>query len=131
MAGLLTVYVDNLPKSMDVGWHRQLFIPFGRVEDVYMPSKRSSSYNTKFGFVRFKRREEAINAIEDLNGAVIRDYSIVVQFAKYLKVDPIDTQRNLDGAKNTNFAPSLHGWQPKPVENQSKQRASNCYLMLF
>lgn len=46
MAGLFTVYVDNLPKSMDVGWLRQLFIPFGRMEDVYMPSKRSSSFNT-------------------------------------------------------------------------------------
>ncbi|KAG5539362.1 hypothetical protein RHGRI_019796 [Rhododendron griersonianum] len=110
---------------MDVGWLRQLFTPFGRVEDVYMPSKRSSSFNTKFGFVRFKRREEAINAIEDLDGVAIRNFTIVVQFAKYSKDNPVTSQMNLDGVKKVNPGPSIHSWQPKPTELQSKQRASN------
>ncbi|KAG5547375.1 hypothetical protein RHGRI_013160 [Rhododendron griersonianum] len=125
MAGLFTVYVDNLPKSMDVGWLRQLFTPFGRVEDVYMPSKRSSSFNTKFGFVRFKRREEAINAIEDLDGVVIRNFTIVVQFAKYSKDNPIASQKIFDGVKKNISAPSSPSLHPKPFEIQSKLRDSN------
>ncbi|KAI8524290.1 hypothetical protein RHMOL_Rhmol13G0138900 [Rhododendron molle] len=122
MAGLFTVYVDNLPKSMDVGRLRQLFTPFGRVEDVYMPSKRSSSFNTKFGIIRFKRREEAINAIEDLDGVVIRNFTIVVQFAKYSKDNPIASQKNFAGVKKIISAPFTHSLQPKPIEFQSKQR---------
>ncbi|XP_058202534.1 uncharacterized protein LOC131316969 [Rhododendron vialii] len=125
MAGLFTVYVDNLPKSMDVGWLRQLFTPFGRVEDIFMPSKRSSSFNTKFGFVRFKRREEAINAIEDLDGVVIRNFAIVVQFAKYSKDKPIASQKYFDGVKKFISAPSHHRLHPKPIEFQSIQRVSN------
>ncbi|KAI8524293.1 hypothetical protein RHMOL_Rhmol13G0139200 [Rhododendron molle] len=125
MAGLFTVYVDNLPKSMDVGRLRQLFTPFGRVEDVYMPSKRSSSFNTKFGFVRFKRREEAVNAIEDLDGLVIRKFTIVVQFAKYSKDNPIASQKNFVGVKKIISAPFTHSLQPKPIEFQSKQRDPN------
>ncbi|KAI8568957.1 hypothetical protein RHMOL_Rhmol02G0241200 [Rhododendron molle] len=109
---------------MDVGWLLQLFTPFGRVEDVYMPSKRSSSFNTKFVFVRFKRREEAINAIEDLDGVVIRNFPIVVQFAKYTKDNPFTSQKHFDGVKQFNSAPSIHSWQPQPIELQSNQRAS-------
>ncbi|KAG5528160.1 hypothetical protein RHGRI_028934 [Rhododendron griersonianum] len=111
---------------MDVRWLRQLFTPFGHVEDVYMPSKRSSSFNTKFGFVRFKRRrEEAINAIEDLDGVVIRNFTIVVQFAKYSKDNPIASQKFFDGVKKNISAPSSPSLQPKPFEIQSKLRDSN------
>lgn len=47
----ITVYVDNLPKDMDVAWLRHLFNSQGKVIDVYIPAKRSLRYNTKFGFV--------------------------------------------------------------------------------
>ncbi|KAI8574676.1 hypothetical protein RHMOL_Rhmol01G0373000 [Rhododendron molle] len=89
-----------------------------------MPSKRSSSFNTKFGFVRFKRREEAINAIEDLDGVVNRNFTIVVQFVKYSKDNPIASQKNFDGVKKIIPAPSIHSLQPKPIEFQSNQRDS-------
>lgn len=108
MDGLFTVFVDNLPKSMDVAWLHQLFSPFGCVKDVYMPSKRSSSFNTKFGFVRFKRRDEAAGAIEDLNGALIRDYNIVVQFAKYSKDSPSVSWKKLDEVRKVNMASPMH-----------------------
>lgn len=61
---------------------------YGRVEDVYMPSKRSSFFNTKFGFIRFKRREEALAAIDALNGFLVRNCRMFVQLAKYSKVSP-------------------------------------------
>ncbi|KAH7842865.1 hypothetical protein Vadar_009918 [Vaccinium darrowii] len=126
MAGLFTIFVDNLPKSMDVGWLRQLFRPYGCVEDVYMPSKRSSSFNTKFGFIRFKRREEAMNAIEDLDGFMIRNFKIVVQFAKYSKNSSSMSQKVIEGDKKVNLAPKLHSWRPKAIEVESNQINSNC-----
>lgn len=91
MAGLFTVFVDNLPKSMNVGWLRQLFNPFGCVKDVFIPNKRSSFYNTKFGFVRFKKREEASSAIEDLDGIVIRNLQLLcsLQSTRKLSLVPL------------------------------------------
>ncbi|KAH7847538.1 hypothetical protein Vadar_027312 [Vaccinium darrowii] len=126
MAGLFTIFVDNLPKSMDVGWLRQLFRPYGCVEDVYMPCKRSSSFNTKFGFIRFKRREEAMNAIEDLDGFMIRNFKIVVQFAKYSKNSSSMSQKVIEGDKKVKLAPNLHSWRPKAIEVESNQINSNC-----
>ncbi|KAH7856731.1 hypothetical protein Vadar_004862 [Vaccinium darrowii] len=121
MDGLFTVFVDNLPSSMDVAWLRQLFSPFGCVKDVFIPSKRSSSFNTKFGFVRFKRREEAASAIEDLNGALIRDFNIVAQFAKYSKGSPLISRKKVDEVMNDFSSSSLHVWHPLSVGNRSKQ----------
>ncbi|KAG5532282.1 hypothetical protein RHGRI_026795 [Rhododendron griersonianum] len=80
-----------------------------------MPSKRSSSFNTKFGFIRFKRKE-GIVAIEDLNGVLIRNFRMVVQFAKYSK-DNV-SRKLLVGEKKDNKASSLHTWQPKSDEIQ-------------
>ncbi|KAH7855185.1 hypothetical protein Vadar_022226 [Vaccinium darrowii] len=85
MDGLITVYVDNLHRDMDVIWLQQIFSPCERVVDVFIPSKKSKSFNTKFGFIRFKRREEALRAINDLNGLLIRGFRMFVQFAKFSK----------------------------------------------
>ncbi|KAH7846865.1 hypothetical protein Vadar_019060 [Vaccinium darrowii] len=76
MDGLITVYVNNLHRDMDVIWLRQIFSSCGRVADVFIPSKKSKSFNTKFGSIRFKRREEALRAINDLNGLFIRGLRI-------------------------------------------------------
>ncbi|KAI8565684.1 hypothetical protein RHMOL_Rhmol03G0279900 [Rhododendron molle] len=46
-----------------------------------------------------ERRDEAINAIEDLDGVVIRNFPIVVQFAKYTKDNPFTSQKHFDGVK--------------------------------
>lgn len=115
MAGLFMIFVDNLPKPMDVGWLRQLFSPFGNVLDVCMPSKRSASFNTKFGFVRFKRREEALYAIEDLNGSLIRNFRIVVQFAKYTKDSPSGSRKNNEGFMKDRLVSFRKVWHPKSI----------------
>ncbi|KAI8568693.1 hypothetical protein RHMOL_Rhmol02G0220100 [Rhododendron molle] len=70
----ITVYVDNLPKDLDVAWLRHLFNGQGKVIDVYMPAQRSLRYNTKFGSVRFKNKEEVLSAIEAFNGVSIRNF---------------------------------------------------------
>ncbi|KAH7852442.1 hypothetical protein Vadar_024836 [Vaccinium darrowii] len=79
----ISVYVDNLPYEMDEVWLCQIFRRYGDVVDVYIPNKRSSRYNTKFGFIRFLSMEEALRAIQDLNGTLIRDFHIQVNLAKF------------------------------------------------
>ncbi|KAH7847805.1 hypothetical protein Vadar_030444 [Vaccinium darrowii] len=79
----VSVYVDNLPFEMDIVWLSQLFRGFGEVVDVYIPKKRSSRFNTKFGFVRFNSKEEALRAVQALHGIRIRDFNIQVNLARY------------------------------------------------
>lgn len=80
---LVSVYVDNLPFEMDLVWLNQLFRGYGEVVDVFIPKKRSSRFNTKFGFVRFNSKDEALRAVQDLHGIRIRDFDIQVNRARY------------------------------------------------
>ncbi|KAG5562906.1 hypothetical protein RHGRI_005595 [Rhododendron griersonianum] len=68
---------------MDKVWLHQLFKGYGEVVDVYIPNKRSSRFNTKFGFVRFKSRDEAERAVQNLNLILIRDCYIHVNLARF------------------------------------------------
>ncbi|KAH7854721.1 hypothetical protein Vadar_017130 [Vaccinium darrowii] len=82
-SNLVSVYVDNLPYEMDLVWLNQLFRGYGEVVDVFIPKKRSSKFNTKFGFVRFNSKDEALRAVQDLHGTRIRDLDIQVNLARY------------------------------------------------
>ena len=55
-------------------------------ERVYVSQKRRCNYDCQFGFVRFKKLEEAKKAvIRTLNVVKIREKTIKVSFAKYDK----------------------------------------------
>lgn len=75
--------MDNLPVDMDEDWLSQLFSKHGLVLDTFIPRKRSKRFGTKFGFIRFKTRDEALEAIADLNGLLIRGRRILVKFAAF------------------------------------------------
>ncbi|KAL7177055.1 hypothetical protein ACSBR2_030391 [Camellia fascicularis] len=50
---LQTIFVDNLPESMDLKGLYTLFTKFGVVKDVFIPSKRRKATRSRFGFVRY------------------------------------------------------------------------------
>ncbi|KAH7841387.1 hypothetical protein Vadar_029255 [Vaccinium darrowii] len=107
---------------MDVEWLRQIFSSFGQVVDVFIPIKRSSSFNTKFGFIRFKEKEEAFRAIDALDGLLIRNFRIFVQLAKYSKPTPnaARSYQKVQGRKMGSFDSK---WKPIISEDHCKQRA--------
>ncbi|KAH7846756.1 hypothetical protein Vadar_017789 [Vaccinium darrowii] len=78
-----SVYVDNLPYEMDEVWLRQIFRSYGDVVDVFIPNKRSSRFNTKFSFVGFRSRAEALDAVQDLHGILIKDFRVQVNLARF------------------------------------------------
>ncbi|GFZ09150.1 hypothetical protein Acr_20g0009580 [Actinidia rufa] len=94
-----TLFVENLPDEMDEEWMHQLFSNSGKVIEVFIPKKRSSKQNLRFGFVRFATREEGLIAIRALNGEKIRDHKILVKLARFVG--------SPDGAKQ--FSNGLHG----------------------
>ncbi|KAH7852484.1 hypothetical protein Vadar_025366 [Vaccinium darrowii] len=107
---------------MDVEWLRQIFSSFGQVVDVFIPIKRSSSFNTKFGFIRFKEKEEAFRAVDALDGLLIRNFRIFVQLAKYSKPTPnaARSYQKVQGRKMGSFDSK---WKPIISEDHCKQRA--------
>ena len=85
-------------------WLYQLFKFEGQVVDVYVSHKMRKNTDSCFGFVRFKRKEEAIRALEKLDGTKIRGKNLKVSLAKYDKQGKawqnMNTQRELKGGKH-------------------------------
>ncbi|CAL5382682.1 unnamed protein product [Camellia sinensis] len=91
---LFSMFVDNLPSSMDPKTLFKLFTKFGIVKDVFIPQKRRKFTNTKFGFVRFDCSVAARVAVSKANGLWIEDREIQVKMAEY--------DRFKEGAQNRN-----------------------------
>ncbi|KAL7170339.1 hypothetical protein ACSBR2_035245 [Camellia fascicularis] len=82
-SGLFTLFVDNLPESMNPSKMHDLFIKFGVVKDVFIPNKRRKSSNTRFGFVRYDC-SIAVRVVEQkVNGLWVDDKSLAVKIAEY------------------------------------------------
>ncbi|XP_028062257.1 polyadenylate-binding protein 3-like [Camellia sinensis] len=81
--GLFTIFVDNLPQSMDVRSLFKLFTKFGIVKDAYIPFKRRVATNSRFGFVRFDCSVAADIAIQKANGLLVDDRELEVKKASH------------------------------------------------
>ncbi|KAL7202110.1 hypothetical protein ACSBR1_033728 [Camellia fascicularis] len=84
-AGVFTVFVDNLPASMNPKDLFNLFIKFGVVKDVFIPQKRRRVTNTRFGFVRFDCFVAAKIAVQKANGLWMDDRSLQVKLVEFGK----------------------------------------------
>ena len=76
------LYVGNL--SFDAGEEelRTLFQQAGTVESVRIITDQYSGRSRGFGFVEMATREEAIKAIDLLNGKTLRERTLVVNEAR-------------------------------------------------
>ena len=79
----VTLFVDNLPNDMSPGWLVQLFKFDGRVMDAFVSRKRRRGRNNPFGFVRFSNEEEALKAVRNLHGTIVKGCKLEVTLAKY------------------------------------------------
>eukprot|EP00803_Ostreobium_quekettii_P003478 evm.model.scf_39.6 EVM.evm.TU.scf_39.6 scf_39:44866-46137(-) len=78
--GHSNVYVKNLPSAVDEPTLKNLFQPYGTITSCrVMRTRNPAGHN--FGFVRFGTVQEAMAAIETMNGAQVGDLVIEVKFA--------------------------------------------------
>ncbi|KAK8714564.1 hypothetical protein V6N13_149754 [Hibiscus sabdariffa] len=75
-------YVENIPKALHWKGLRHVFARYGDVVDVFIARKLSKA-GKKFGFVRFKKQEDANRAIVSLNGFVLNGAKLSVSMAKF------------------------------------------------
>ncbi|GAB2281176.1 hypothetical protein Dimus_015779 [Dionaea muscipula] len=77
---LITLFVEDIPDSMDYVEMNKLFAKFGVVRDVYFPKKRSMS-DKRFGFLRYDCSVTAEIAIQKTDGVWMQDKELKVKFA--------------------------------------------------
>lgn len=79
------LYVGNLPFSQDDETLNVLFTEFGTVEFAKVITIRNSGRSKGFGFVEMSTDEEALSAIEKMNGKDIEGRELIVNEAKPLE----------------------------------------------
>ncbi|GMP41887.1 hypothetical protein CsSME_00011832 [Camellia sinensis var. sinensis] len=83
--GLITIFVDNIPESMDPKGLFTLLCKFGIVKDVFIPGKRRQATRSRFGFVRYNCEVAAEIAIQKANGPWCDNRALMLKKAEYQK----------------------------------------------
>ncbi|XP_028109240.1 serine/arginine-rich splicing factor SC35-like [Camellia sinensis] len=84
-AEVFTVFVDNLPSSMNSKGLSFLFNKFGVVKDVFIPDKTRKATRTRFGFVLYDCAVATEVAIQKADGIWCDDCAIKVNMAEFGK----------------------------------------------
>uniref|UniRef100_A0A7S2THB5 RRM domain-containing protein n=1 Tax=Lotharella oceanica TaxID=641309 RepID=A0A7S2THB5_9EUKA len=92
-SGKGNIFVKNLPPNTDSVGLRDLFIEFGEIMSVKVPSKDGKWLN--YGFVHFKEEKSAQTAIEKKNGVAIDGHK--------LSVAPFQPKKERSGSITTNL----------------------------
>lgn len=100
-----------IPKSADEAAIREVFELFGAIEEVYILRHPATGQSKGCAFLKFKDRNSALSAIEQVNGNVTMDRGtspLVVKFA--------DSRRQrLQRARNMAAAAATAYWQMPPT----------------
>ena len=67
-----SLFSDNLSPSLDSFTLRRIFQRFGEIVDVYIPRRTGKKSHRYFGFVRFKKEDQAQRALEAMHRQLIR-----------------------------------------------------------
>ena len=78
----MKLYVGGLSWNTNENLLRESFEGYGEVEDVRIITDRDSGRSRGFGFVSFVNREDAVSAMEALNGTELDGRSITVNEAR-------------------------------------------------
>ncbi len=76
------LYVGNLAFSVDSTGLEQMFAPYGAVDSASIVTDRDSGRSRGFGFVEMSNGDEALAAIEALNGSQQGGRALTVNEAK-------------------------------------------------
>ena len=82
---IVTLFVDNIPRTLATSWLRHLFRRCGKVVDLFISTKVRKSNKNGFGFVRYDTIQEAKKAIAQLNGLAVQGRELKVSMARYQK----------------------------------------------
>ncbi len=77
-----SIFVGNLDAQTTLEELQKLFAEYGKVEHVNIIRDRESGLPRGFAFVEMTNDNEAAKAIEALNGSILRDRALNVDYAR-------------------------------------------------
>ena len=93
----MKVYVGNLPFSVGHEKLKELFAPFGEIEESSVISDKFSGRSKGFGFVTFKDNESGKKAIAEMNGKEVDGRELKVNEAQ--PMDPDRPKKSFSGPR--------------------------------
>ena len=108
----MTVYIGNLNYKRDEKGIKYLFSEFGKVKSIEMIIDKKTEKKKGFAFVKMYRSQDALNAIEELNGTVIDGRTLKVSQAIESNNSENESQKNLSPANET----ESESYKPKKLK---------------
>jgi peptidyl-prolyl isomerase E (cyclophilin E) len=81
-----TLYVGGLDEGITDATLHAAFIPFGDVKEVSIPIDHATGKNRGFGFVEYEEKEDALDAIDNMQNAELYGKVLKVNFAQPMKI---------------------------------------------
>lgn len=78
----MNIYIGNLPRSTNDEIVRNLFAEYGEVAEVNLLRDQYSKELRGFGFVTMPSNDEAMKAIEGINGTELEGRALIVNEAR-------------------------------------------------
>eukprot|EP01114_Cavostelium_apophysatum_P007194 TRINITY_DN1903_c0_g1_i1.p1 TRINITY_DN1903_c0_g1~~TRINITY_DN1903_c0_g1_i1.p1 ORF type:complete len:613 (+),score=125.13 TRINITY_DN1903_c0_g1_i1:161-1999(+) len=100
------LFIGMIPKSADEEAVRTLFSPYGEIESISILRDPSTQESRGCGFVKYRLREDAINAINTLNNYKWEGNTLVVKFAE---TEQQKQQRKQQRSGSVNQRPNSYG----------------------
>lgn len=91
----MNIFVSNISFKVRENGLRELFSQYGTVERVKIVKDRETQRSKGYGFVEMPNDEEALKAIEALNGYVHYERPLIVSEAKGRKEDSSASTKGL------------------------------------
>ena len=113
------LYVGSLPYSVTEDELRELFSPFGTVESARIIADKFTGQSKGFGFVEMSTHDEALRAIEELNGKPLNGRTLLVNLAR-----PQEPRTNSRGGDRPS---SFRGDRPPRGERGERSFAQRRY----
>ena len=74
----MNIFIGSLPFSLEEADLRESFEAYGAVDSVKIITDKFTGRSKGFGFIEMPNDDEALKAIEELNGATVGGRTIVV-----------------------------------------------------
>ena len=81
-----TLYVGGLEDNVTEAILHAAFIPFGDLKDVSVPMDHATGKHRGFGFIQYETKDDADDAIDNMNNAGVYVYKGVVFFFLFSNV---------------------------------------------
>jgi len=80
------VYVGGCTEEVDEAFLKEVFLPFGEINDIQMPKDYETEKHRGFAFIEFESAEDAAHAIDNMNDSELYGRTIRVNLAKPMKM---------------------------------------------